>query len=489
MRRLSILIGLCTLLVLGSYVETLASEADGYDSMTRTDVLVVGATPCGISAAIAAARCGSKVILAEPQDFLGGMLTNGLGRTDIGPRHTVGGIFREFIGNVQDFYTEKYGADSQQVKDCGNGYWFEPSTAETILKRMVKAERNIDLRYRYQLDSVLKYGNRIHGVTFIDRDGRRIQIRAGVCIDATYEGDIAALSGAAYRVGRESRDEIGEPYAGVIYLDHLTRMVLPGSTGKGDKRVQAYNFRLTLTKKPDNRVIPSKPDSYDASDYADLLQSIKSGRVQTFADVIETRTLPNEKFDANNMPKSLQSTDLPVENYDYAENSLEDRAKFYDRLRDYTLGLIYFLQNDPEIPEKLRADASQWGLAKDEYPKNNHFPRQVYVREGRRIQGLYAFTMHDAELAPGLLRSPVHWDSVASGGYSIDSHATRKHESGHDAELEGFFWLSGITQPYQIPYRVMLPQTVDALLVPGAASATHLGFGTLRMEPVWMALG
>lgn len=467
-----------------------ASWDTGFDEMRRADVLVVGATPCGISAAIAAARCGSKVILTEVKDHTGGMMSNGLGRTDIGPRNTVSGTFREFVNGVHTYYVETYGPDSRQVKDCGGGYHFEPSVAERILNRMVKAEKNISVKYRYQPESVLIYRDRLHGVTFVDRrHNRRVQVRAGVVVDATYEGDVAAIAGVPYRVGRESREEGGEPYAGVIYLDHKTRMVLPGSTGEGDRRVQAYNFRLCLTRNPENRVPFQKPANYDRTEYLQVIESIEAGRVKSVGDVLDIRHLPNGKTDINNTPQSLMSTDLPEENYEYPEASYEERERIVERHKQYILGLLYFLQNDPGLPEGFKAGVREWGFAKDEYPDNDHFPRQIYVREARRIWGLYTFTAHDALLAPGMLRAPVKWDSIACGGYPIDSHATRKRDPGHNTAMEGFFWLGGLTCPYQIPYRIMVPQRVDALLVPGAVSATHLGYGTLRMEPVWMAMG
>ena len=467
-----------------------ASDVPAYDEIIRTDVLVVGATPCGISAAIAAARSGSKVILTDSNDFIGGMMSNGLGRTDIGPKNTVGGIFREFVDNVYDYYVETYGAGSQQVADCNRGYFFEPSVAESILNRMVKDEKNITLKLLYRPSSVLKYRNRVHGVNYFDKKhSKLIQIRAGVFIDATYEGDVAALSGVRYRVGRESREEQGEAYAGVIYLDHEKRMVLPGSTGEGDRRIQAYNYRLCLTDNPDNRVLPEKPDSYRRDEYLQVIESIKAGRVKSVHDILNIEPIPNEKSDTNNMPRSLISTDLPEENYEYPEADYKKREGIAKRHRDYILGLIYFLQNDPQMPDKLRAECREWGFAKDEYTKNDYFPRQMYIREARRIFGLYTFASHDAMLAPGLLRTPVHFDGIACGGYAIDSHATRKREPGHDKAMEGFFWLGGMTRPYQIPYRIMVPQEIDALLVPGAVSTTHLGFGTLRMEPVWMAMG
>lgn len=466
-----------------------AADSRVPDEMIRTDILVVGATPCGISAAIAAARCGSKVVLTDMGNHIGGMMTSGLGRTDIGPRYTIAGQFREFIDGVYGYYVEKYGADSQQVKDSSGGYYFEPSVAEKISNKMVSGEKNISLKYHYRPDSVLMYDKRIHGVTFLDtKHNTLVQIRAAVTIDATYEGDVAAMSGVTFRVGRESREEFGEPYAGVLYMDHYSRMVLPGSTGYGDKRVQAYNFRLTLTDNPENQAALPKPDNYNRDEYLPVLQSVKEGRIKTVQDVLNIERIPNGKSDTNNMPKSLISTDLPGENYKYPEAGYAEREKIIERHRSYTLGLLYFLQNDPEMPADLQAECRKWAFSKDEFTDNGNFPRQIYVREARRMWGLYNFTAHDAMIAPGMLRTPIQYDSIACGGYAMDSHATRKREPGHDV-MEGFYYLGGMTQPYQIPYRVMVPQDVDALLVPGAASGTHVGFGTLRMEPVWMAIG
>jgi len=477
-------------MLFGSAAVTLAAEPRDYSEMIRTDVLVIGATPCGIASAIAAARHGEKVILADMNDFMGGMMTNGLGVTDIGPRHTIKGIFKEFIDYVYQDYVDKYGPDSEQVKQCSMGYYFEPNVAERIFNRMVKAEKNITLKYHYRPDGVWMQRGKLDGVYFRDtKSNRRIQVRAAVFIDATYEGDIAAMCGATYRVGRESREEFGEPFAGVLYMDHYTRMILPGSTGRPDKRVQAYNYRLTLTANPENRVMPKKPATYNRDEYLDVLRSCREGRIKTVQDVLNIVFIANGKSDTNNMPRSLISTDLPEENYTYPEASYEEREKIAQRHKDYILGLLWFLQNDPEMPEALRNECAQYGFAKDEYPDTeDHFPRQLYVREARRVWCDYNFTARDAMIGPGLERTPIHWNSIACGGYAMDSHATRKREEGHEV-MEGFYYMGGMTQPYQIPYGVMVPQSVNGLLVPGAACGTHIGFGTLRMEPVWMALG
>lgn len=490
MRLLILILAIALLLAMSPSSVLAATGSRDVGETIRTDILVIGSTPCGIASAIAAARQGEKVILADMNDFMGGMMTNGLGKTDIGPRHTIKGIFEEFIDNVYADYVEKYGPDSQQVRQCSSGYYFEPHVAEKIFNRMVKAEKNITLKYHYRPDGVLVQRDTLDGVYFIDTERKkRVEIRAAVFIDATYEGDIAAMCGAAYRVGRESKEEFGEPFAGVLYMDHYTRMILPGTTGEADKRVQSYNFRLTLTANPGNRVMPKKPESYSRDEYLQVLESVEKGRIRTVQDVLNIEFIANGKSDTNNMPRSLISTDLPEENYTYPEASYPEREKIVKRHKDYIMGLLWFLQNDPEMPETLRAECAKYGFAKDEYPDTkDHFPRQIYVREARRIWADYNFTAHDALLGPGIERTPIHWNSVACGGYAMDSHATRKREPDHD-NMEGFYYMGGMTQPYQIPYGVMVPQKINGLLVPGAASATHIGFGTLRMEPVWMALG
>lgn len=458
------------------------------------DVFIAGATPGGIGAAIAAARRGRTVVLCEPTPFIGGMMTSGLGRTDIRSLDAAGAIFREFTTRVVDHYVGTYGPDSRQVRDCNRGLWFEPSVAAKVLWDMLRAERGIDLRTDHRVIGVNVGGGRLTAVTVRSSappSSPETTFRADVFIDATYEGDLAARAGVPYRLGRESRDEWNEEYAGTLYMDfHPSKEVFPGSTGEGDGRLQAYNFRLCLTTDPTNRAPVSRPHTYHREEYATLAGDIAADRVHSIRDVLNMLPIPNGKTDCNNHHYCMCSTDLPEGNGAYPDGDPPARAQVVHRHRAYIQGLLWFLQHDEALPEAFRADALQWGYAADEFTATDHFPPQIYVREARRIWGEYTFTENDARLAPGLGRAPIHQDSVAVGDYAIDSHATRKREPlGRDRALEGFLGLGWLTEKYQIPYGVMVPREIDGLLVPVAVSATHMGFGTIRMEPFWMQLG
>ncbi|SDD08197.1 FAD dependent oxidoreductase [Paenibacillus sp. UNCCL117] len=460
--------------------------------MIAYDVVVYGATPGGIGAALASARRGLRTLLAEPTGHLGGLMTSGLGRTDLISREACGAVFREFADKVQQHYESAYGADSAQAEACNKGLFFEPSVAMSILKDMLAAEPLIEVKLLLELKRTKVERRKLTGVTLQGRPGESdFVIEGGVFIDATYEGDLAAMAGVPYRLGRESRDEWNEEYAGRLYMTFdPTKEVFPGSTGEGDDRIQAYNFRLCLTQNPDNFVPVARPERYNREDYASLVADVAEGRVRSIRDVSNMLPVPNGKTDCNNHHYCMCSTDLPEENTAYADGTREVREAFIARQRDYIQGLLWFLQHDAELPEAFRSEARSWGYAADEFTDTGHFPPQIYVREARRIEGEYTFTENDARLAPGLGRAPVHHDSIAIGDYPIDSHATRKRQpEGRDRALEGFLGLGWLTKVYQIPYGIMVPKEVDGLLVPVAVSATHMGFGTIRMEPCWMQLG
>jgi len=467
-------------------------------AVIETDICVLSATPAGISAAVAASRLGSKVVLVERTSHIGGLPANGLGVTDIATRATIGGLFKEFVAAVKEHYVKTYGADSQQVKDSSDGYHFEPHVAEQVFERLLSNAVSVRVLRRHQFDGQAQVENqKLKSIMITDRgNGEKIQIKAKAFIDATYEGDLAGAAGVPYRIGREGRDETLEPYAGVFYSYFGTKEIYDDPrTGQGDHRIQAYNYRLCLTDRPDLRVLPSKPSTYRRDDYASLAEDIQKQWVTAFgatpgntSGIVNIVRIPNGKSDTNNHHNSLVSTDLPEENQPWPEAKWEWRDQFEKRLTDYTLGLLWFAQNDDSLPQWFREQSRQWGLARDEYQDNGHFPRQVYVREGRRIRGEYDFSALDAMVVPGAARTPVHPGSITAAQYAIDSHALRKREASKRA-LDGFLGLGHITRPYTVPYGVIVPQKIDGLLVPVAVSATHLGFGTLRMEPCWMAMG
>jgi hypothetical protein len=472
-----------------------------HDMQRSADLIIVGGTPAGLMAAIAASREGCSSIVLERGSHVGGLPANGLGATDIATRGVAGGLFHEFTSRVRRHYLETYGKDSEQVAMCSDGYHFEPSVGERVLLQMVAEHPLITVLTRRQFDALPEKVERRQGrlvslkVLNLETGGEEAYAGSAF-VDATYEGDLAAAAGVPFATRREGTADYGEPLAGRVYQKWNFPEIGAGTTGEGDDTIQAYNFRLCLTDRPENRVPFPKPDGYNREEYASLAEDLKLGRMPGIhrrerewdgvGRITNIVWLPNGKTDANNQHLAFISTDLPEENYPWPTADWAWRDKFQERLRNYTLGLFWFLQNDPEVPESFRTHARRFGLAADEYRDNRNFPRQVYVREGRRILGEHCFVAHDALPAKPGVRPPIHIESVAASHYPIDSHAVRKREPGRD-HLDGF--VSIPTEPYTVPYGVMIPKTTDNLWVPVAVSASHLGFGTLRMEPCWMVLG
>lgn len=497
----------------------------GYVHAAEYDVVIVGGTPAGITAAIAAAREGKNCVILERTQHVGGLPVNGLGATDIATRRATTGLFQQFVALNKAYYIEKYGATSPQVRDCSDGYHFEPHVAALTFDRMFAqaAPGKIGIKTMRQFDSdprnVDMQGDRVTAIRVTDRTtGVEEQYTGKMFIDATYEGDLGAAAGVPYKLGREGADEYGEPCAGRLYRWWKHGPDEAGTTYQGDNAIQAYNYRLCLTNDPKNRLSISKPEKYDREEYVSLIDDVLDGRntdvrfrtadqaamdenrrkvlaggrtsapgdVWGMAKLTSMTRLPNAKTDANNQHLALISTDLPEENWPWPTSGWEWRDRFAQRLRDYTLGLLWFAQNDEALPQHFREACREWGLAADEYPDNGGFPRQVYVREGRRLEGEYFFTAHDALPGGDSKRPPLHDSSVTASHYALDSHAVRKRETGR-VHLDGFF--SHPSAVYTVPYGVMVPKVVDNLLFPVAASGSHVGFSTLRMEPCWMALG
>lgn len=454
----------------------------------KSDIAVYGGTPCGIAAALAATRFGGSVVLIAAGKHLGGMMTSGLSITDLRFPSAFGGVFACFKREVLGYYIKRYGRDSKQVADSNGGLWFEPHVAEEVFEQMLSSVENVRVFREQRLIEAQCRQGQVCSVIFEDRaTGKRERCEARVFIDASYEGDLAALAGVEYRIGRESREDFWEPYAGKVFLKNPGLQLLPGSTGEGDGRIQAYNYRLCLTTREDIRVPFYRPERYDREEYLPLLELHRQGRIQTIRDVIRLAPIPNGKYSANNRP-IVRSLDLPEENTDYPEADDEGRARIIQRYRDYTLGLLWFLRTDPGLSRDFRKDAEQWGFCADEFADNGYLPYEVYVREARRIVGRKTFTAHDVFLEPGKDRTPVHEDSVAVADYHVDSHIVHRAKPGWP-QMEGHVYLRPISKPAQVPFGIMLPEAVEGLLVPGAVSATHLGFSVLRMEPAWMALG
>lgn len=502
------------------------------------DIVVVGGTPGGITTAIAAAREGKNVLILERTTHIGGLPANGLGATDITTRGATTGLFQEFVDRNKAYYVKTYGEGSQQVKDCSDGYHFEPSVAEQTLKDMMATQgERITVLCNRQFDSnpanVTMHGNKICSIKILNREtGATEEYEAGIFVDATYEGDLGAAANVPYRTGRESRSEFGEPCAGKIYrhwgvqfnkgpqshFNGYDGYESEGTTYQGDNAVQAYNYRMCLTTDKSAMTPITKPANYNRDEYASIVEDVwtgrntgiamlgvteqdmennraaiaKGGRTQIPGDpwgmskVTNMVALPNSKTDANNQHMAFVSTDLPEENWAWPTASWEWRDKFAQRLKDYTMGLLWFVQNDNALPEHFRKECRRWGLSSTEYTDNGNFPRQVYVREGRRLQGTYLFTANDAIPVTYDQRPPMHRDAITASHYALDSHAVLKREQGR-AHLEGFFGYE--SKPYNVPLGVMVPQKVTNLLFPVPASGTHIGFSTMRMEPCWMAMG
>ena len=487
------------------------------------DIVVVGGTPGGIMTAVAAAREGKSVAILERTSHIGGLPANGLGATDIATRNATTGLFREFTKRVNKYYINQYGENYPQAKDCSDGFHFEPSVAERVFAEMLEEHNDrIDVLTGRQFDAepcnLVMSDESIQTIYILNRiNGEREKYTARIFVDATYEGDLGAAAGVPFRVGREGKNEFGEPGAGRVY-EYWKSLPSEGSTGEADNAVQAYNYRLCLTNVPENRISIARPDVYDRNEYVSLVEDVWTGRntLKSMINVTDSMleanrrhiasgnptmlpgdswgirkissmvTLPNGKADANNQHAAFISTDLPEENWPWPTSSWEWRDKFAERLRNYTLGLLWFVQNDSELPEHFREAAKEWGLAKDEYADNDNFPRQVYVREGRRFEGMYFFTAKDALPVSEGERPPIHPTSITASHYALDSHAARKRETGR-AHLDGF--ISYPTMPYTVPYGVIVPKTIKNLLLPVPVSGSHIGFSTLRMEPCWMALG
>jgi hypothetical protein len=429
-------------------------------------------------------------------------MTNGLGATDIGTRGVTGGIFLEMMHRIRAYYADTYGADSDQLKASSDGHRFEPRVAGIIWGQILREQSDrITIRLRRQFDTdprnVTLDGANIRAIRVSNRDNGAIETYTGrMFLDATYEGDLAAAAGVPYRLGREGRAEFNEPMAGVIYRKWPHEPPDASSTGLGDNAIQAYNYRLCLTDDPANRVEIPKPPRYNRDEYVSLIDDIRNNvltgpleremEMDGIGRVTNMIRLPNRKTDANHQHLAFLSTDLAEENWPWPTSTWEWRDRYAVRLREYILGVLWFAQNEPELPADFRERCRRWGLARDEYGDNGHFPRQVYVREGRRIEGEYRFTAHDAlPIAEGS-RPPVDATSITASHYWIDSHACRKREP-NTVHLEGIF--SYPVRPYTVPYGVIVPKKIDNLFTPVPVSASHCGFGTLRMEPCWIAMG
>jgi hypothetical protein len=461
------------------------------------DFVVYGGTAGGVAAAVSAARMGLKTVLLEPRDHVGGMVTGGLSRTDVGRREVIGGYALEFYWRAGRRY------DMQQyLQDVA--WLVEPRVAETIFRAMLR-EAGVDVRFRRRLKEtggVRKTGAVLESIEM--ENGERYSGR--IFADCTYEGDLMAQAGVSHTWGRESTAEYGESLAGVrtetpfhqFLVDIPARgaggALLPEisaeplqAPGSADRKVQAYNFRLILSHDAANQTPYPEPARYDAARYelmARLLEAStrKNGRAPRMGEVLSVIPVPNNKADINN--NGAFSTDYIGRSWDYPNAGYARRDAIWRDHEEYTKGLLWFLAHDARVPESLRDEINSWGLARDEFTDNGNWPNQLYIREARRMIGEYVMSQRDIQTD---LTKP---DPIGMGSYNSDSHNVQRI-----VDARGFVRNEGDMQvqvkPYQIPYRVLLPKRTEArnLLVPVCFSATHVAYSTLRMEPQYMILG
>ena len=443
----------------------------------KAEVIVYGGTPAGVMAAVAAARHGHTVALVDINAHVGGVISGGLVASDMGDRETIGGLSKEFFTRIVKYYTNRYGADSKEFKACRNGATFEPHVAELIFEQMLKEQPGIKVWRNCRYLSVLpEFGraegsDRITGLIVDDTAAKTTRTFMGdVFIDASYEGDLMAGAHVPYRVGREARAEYGETLAGVSMGPKEQR-------GMGDHRTMAYNYRVTVTSDTANRVLYPKPAHYDPTPFiATHGKRIKEGRAKGFGDFFTTidKWHPGYKYDANWF-------DWPGNSEGYAEGDWELRDRIAARIRDRAQSLLYYVQNDPELPEAFLTESRKWGLPKDEFTDSGHFPFQLYVREARRMVGAYVLREQD------LTQDRWKADGIATGSYGIDCHTVQFLREGERLVPEHTRHVA--CNNYDIPYRSLTPPDVVNLLVPVCCSATHIAYCSLRMEPVYMMLG
>ena len=481
------------------------------------DIIVYGGTSAAVTAAVQATRMAKSVIIVSPDTHLGGLSSGGLGWTDTGNKEVIGGLSREFYQRVYQKYQQSDAWRWQKKEEYGNTgqgtlaidgenrtMWiFEPHVAEEVFDDFV-SENDIDVYRDEWLDrtsGVVKQDGRIRSIKTLS--GQEFQ--GEVFVDATYEGDLMAAAGVSYHVGREATSVYDEEWNGVqtgvlhhahFFKNSVSPYVTPGDStsgllplvsgddpeayGAGDNKIQAYCFRMCLTNHPDNRVDFPRPEGYDSTQYELLVRVFEQGWRDTFR---KFDAIPNRKTDTNN--HGPVSTDYIGMNYDYPDASYERRKEIIKEHETYQKGLMYFVAHDPRVPAEIQREMNRWGLAKDEFADNGHWPHQIYVREARRMIGDYVMTEND------ILDKRETPRPVGMGSYTMDSHNVQRY-----VKPDGYVQNEGdigakVPEPYEIAYGALVPKQEECenLLVPVCASSSHIAFGSIRMEPVFMILG
>jgi len=497
----------------------------------EADVVVYGDAAVGVAAAVQVARMGKSVILISQYNHLGGMTSSGLGWTDMGNSRILGGISREFYHGIYLHYQKEEAWVWQKKKDFPKngqggqafdqktelGSVFEPKVAEMIFDQLVAKAGVKIIKGRLDLkrDAVME-GERITAIRL--EDGR--QIRGKMFIDASYEGDLLAAAKVTFTVGREANSKYSEKANAITRPVHSNNLpkgidpyavkgdpksgLLPGvnqydeaKVGQGDHRLQAFCYRMCLTDAPDNRVPIAKPKGYDEADYEILFRALDAGHRGQYGRFYKFSTMPNRKTDSNN--NGGISTDFIGRNYspltpghsaywDWTTLSHQERETLAAKHKDWQLGLVWTLQNHPRVPADVRKKYSGWGLPRDEFTDNGHWPYNLYVREGRRMISDFVMTEHQCRQNADY---PQVTDSIGMGAYTMDSHHVQRVIWKGQLKNEGDIQMSLGGKPYPISYRSIVPAQGECenLLVPWCLSSSHIAFGSIRMEPVGMVLG
>lgn len=458
------------------------------------DICVYGGTSGGVIAAYTAKKQGKSVLLVEPTNRIGGLTTGGLGQTDIGHVEAI-------IGYALDFYKrvgKYYGKNEAQ-------YTFEPKIALSVYNDYVN-ESGINLLYHYRIVGAIKNKNTVKSIILKDSNGKdgNINVSAKVFIDCSYEGDLMAKAGISYTYGREANSVYGETWDGVQMLDghQFPDGIDPynikgnpssglvygissekmGERGSGDKRIQAYNYRVTLTNDPKNRRDITEPENYDPSKYELLIRLKEKIPWKSLNDVFIWSIMPNNKTDINN--RGGFSTDMIGSNWNYPDASYDERERIAKEHIDYTKGLLYFVGHDSRIPANIREEMLKWGYPKDEYVDTGNFTPQLYIREARRMIGSMVMTQNYCQQKE-IVDDPIGWAS-----YTMDSHNSGRYVVNGMVKNEGNVE-EPINAAYKVSYRAITPKESEArnVLVPVCLSASHIAYGSIRMEPVFMLLG
>lgn len=494
-----------------------STKAQEVSNTYEADIVIYGGTSAAVIAAVQSAKLGKKVIVVSPDVHLGGLSSGGLGFTDTGNKEVIGGLAREFYHRVYLHYQTDSAWRWQQQSDYGNKgqgtpaidgqdrtMWiFEPHVAERIMEDFVR-ENKIPVYRNEWLDrakGVQKKSGKIRGITTLSHK----HFKAKVFIDATYEGDLMAAAGVSYHVGREANAQYGEQWNGIQtdvfqhghnFTSPIDPYVVPGEKssgliagissadpglkGMGDRKLQAYCFRMCLSNHPDNKITFPKPDNYNPANYELLSRVFASGWKEVFN---KFDPVPNRKTDTNN--HGPFSTDFIGMNYAYPEASYEERKLIIKQHEDYQKGLMYFMANDAKVPEGIRKRMNTWGLAKDEFKDNRGWPHQIYVREARRMVSDYVMSENEVLGKKAVVRP------VGMGSYALDSHHTQRYVNAAGfVQNEGDIGVKA-PKPYGISYDAIVPKKKECtnLIVPVCLSISHIAYGSVRMEPVFMILG